>query len=374
MFPKIRWMLIKLFFGLIILTFSASCSATSTRTPVVTLDTQNTYPSLVLDNQNNPVGCLAWSPNGGLLASGCGGVQSTDHSVLLWRPDGTLLKILNGHTEPVNDLSWSPDGKTLASAASDGTIRFWGEQGNQGKVLEGQAGSVFAVDWSPDGQILASASIITTTNPTVQLWNPGGQIVNTLSTSFSGGKFYNLAWSPDGQYLLGGATDYKLWRADGKLVFWLKGCASCTPSWAMDWSPDSHYWAVGDESGNVEIYTNAGEKVAQVVDESSVNSLAWSPDGQLLAGARTIWLSKGEYLYNLLDQASFVYDDAWSPDGKILATGGSDQMVHLWSADGKPITSLKGHLDNVLVLAWSPDGKILASGSEDGTIRLWMIK
>ena len=57
--------LIWLLYGLFTLAFVAGCSASGTPTPAVTLDTQNAYPALVLDNQG-PVGCLVagWRPAG----------------------------------------------------------------------------------------------------------------------------------------------------------------------------------------------------------------------------------------------------------------------------------------------------------------------
>ncbi|HVO70273.1 MAG TPA: hypothetical protein VMT24_09515 [Aggregatilineaceae bacterium] len=172
------------------------------------------------------VGHIRWSPDGTLLASNCGqlGHSPTDNSVRLWRRDGTLAHVLTGLTQLVTSLDWSPDGKTLATGSADGTIRLWSNEGQPLGVLQGNAGTVFAVAWSPREDVLASGSIVGYTNPTVQLWDQAGQIIKSLSTSYSGGKFYNLAWSPDGQYLLGGATDYKLWRADGEQVFWLTSC------------------------------------------------------------------------------------------------------------------------------------------------------
>jgi WD40 repeat protein len=57
-----------------------------------------------------------------LLASG-----SADMTVRLWRvSDGTLLKVLYGHTYPVLSVAFSPEGTLLASGSSDGTIRLWG--------------------------------------------------------------------------------------------------------------------------------------------------------------------------------------------------------------------------------------------------------
>jgi WD40 repeat protein len=327
--------------------------------------------SITLSGHSGAVTRLSWSPDGRLLASASGDFQSTDYTVRVWHPDGTLAYTLTGHTGVVTALAWSPDGKTLASASLDKSIRLWSSDGTPDRVLQGDAGHVFAVAWSPDGDILASGAIVGVLDPTVQLWDRDGQIVKTLSTSFSGGKFYNLAWSPDGNYLVGGATDYKLWRADGELVFWRESHASSTPSWGLAWSPDSQLWAVGDESGYIQIYTNSGEEVALLSDQTGINSLAWSPDGKILAGPKSFWNSDGTRLYGLRLQPEYVMSLAWSPDGRLLASGGSDTLVQLRTPDGQHAAFLEGHTGMVNAVAWSPAGNILASAGEDGTIRLW---
>ena len=271
-------------------------------------------------------------------------------------------------------LAWSPDGRTLASTSLDETVRLWRSDGTLINTLQPHAGRTFAAAWSPDGKILATAAIISTLNPTVQLWNVQGQVVKTLSTSFSGGKFYNLAWTPDGQYLAGGATDYKIWRVDGTQVFWLESSEHATPAWAMAWSPDGQAWAVGDENGTVRIFRPDGTPLAEIQDQSSVNSLAWSLDGRKIAGAKTLWSADGKVINPLNDQSPYVNSAAWSPDGAMLATGGSDGQIHLWSADGRRLGLLPGHAKDIRVVAWSPDGKTLASASNDQTIRLWTLK
>jgi WD40 repeat protein len=71
---------------------------------------------------------------------------------------------------------------------------------------------------------------------------------------------------------------------------------------------------------------------------------------------------------------------AFSPDGKLLATGGCDHVIHLWGSDnGKRVRTLTGHPGNVSCVAFSPDGKTLASGSyaarrSDFSLMLWNVK
>jgi WD40 repeat protein len=360
---------------------SATKAATTTpilsRTPEYTAPARGTKPvlaaSLVLTGHTDAVTLLAWSPDGAWLATGAGGLRSNDFGIRLWRPDGSLARVLTGHTRVVLALAWSPDGRVLATGSGDGTIRLWQPDGASTKTRQGHAGQVFGLAWSPDGKILASGSIVTVLNPTVQWWNDAGQIVKTLATSFSGGKFYNLSWSPDGRYLVGGATDYKEWDANGQQVGEVAACARCTPSWAMAWSLDSQRWAIGNESGDVQIYSSHGDAIANVADRYSVTQLAWSPDSKILAGAKTLWRADGSVLADLIGQPQYVNAAAWSPDGQLLATGGRDGSVHLWAPDGTPLSLLSGHTGPIEALAWAPAGRLLASASDDKTIRLWVL-
>jgi WD40 repeat protein len=115
-----------------------------------------------------------------------------------------------------------------------------------------------------------------------------------------------------------------------------------------------------------------------VAHRSMVHSLAFSPDGSLLAsgGHREvkIWRRpKDAQKFRLMAVArKEVLAVAASSNGKWLATGGDDGRIKIWNvANGKLAKNLNGHKGAIHSLKFSGDNTLLASAAADKTLRVW---
>ncbi|MBK9709786.1 MAG: PD40 domain-containing protein [Kouleothrix sp.] len=111
----------------------------------------------------------------------------------------------------------------------------------------------------------------------------------------------------------------------------------------------------------------------------SVFTLAWSPDGKLLASgaiddpAIRLWnAGDGTLVRRLAGHRDWIRAVAFSPDGKLLASGSFDKTVRVWDvASGSPVWTFTGHTDFISTVIFSRDGQTLISSSSDGSVRAW---
>lgn len=358
---------------------------------------------------------LELSPDGKYFATG-----HSDGNAQLWDINAEAQQtvprqVFKGHRHPISTLAFSPDGKMLLTTSESGNIRAWDtETGKHRFTIRGHIGSMLHLTFSETDKVLTSInspnSIWLWAHFQYRQWDvTTGKPLSTHFLELTGAEKI----SPDGKTVL---VDH----LDGTLDLWdihtkrtrstLKGNMKDELNVQFVLSLDGKVLAGVGKDRVIRVWKSKRSTWRQffsrlhwgrsffganpqftfkVPKKDGFGALALSPDGKILAHARTLPMTvnttvylysteTGETLRTLKAFTDRITNLAFSPDGKTIA-GGNREAIHLW--DTSTGTQLRVcTLESLAVsvtLVFSPDSRILISAVggivlefPDGTVRL----
>jgi polar amino acid transport system permease protein len=313
----------------------------------------------------SPFNDLALSPDSSLIAA-----AAQDGTAHVWEvpPDFTTrlpadfdvaeqtawtVHKLAGHRRPVLAVAFTDGGSALVSVSSDGELRRWdlaavldgGDPGAANTLLTLPGGPLAGADLDAAGSMLAvvgedgAVHVVDVTS---------GQTLQSMDAGSSG---HAVALSDDGSLVASvQGTGLQIWDVQsGGLVRDIEG-----------------YW----DDPEVQQTWNGHDE--------PVTSLAFSPDGQLVASGSAdttvlFWdIESGEIQTTSEGHWATVTTMVFSQDGDFLLSGGKDNKVrNIRAQGGKSTGSYEGHLSAVSSTAYGPLEDAILSTGDDGTMRVW---
>jgi WD40 repeat protein len=288
---------------------------------------------LLLKETKTAINCLAFSPDGGLLAAG------TEHGVVqLWDAvKGTLAAKLSGCYFGVRGVFFIAGG--VALLAVDNLVRSWPLplRDNRGRIWAKIGSGIEMAALSPDGVRLC---------------------VYRRNTARSTVSCYTM---PD-------CTS--AWMCYG---------TSAGDATAMAFSPDGSTLLIGDYCGQVVFRNAATGKAKQKLscDILESKAVALSPDGRTLAwagaGHLRMWRLNPltELVHHYLGRTHFL-SLVFHPSGRFLASANGDGKIDFWDAQtGQHQQAYDWKVGKLNDVVFDATGDRAACCSKTGEIVIW---
>jgi WD40 repeat protein len=264
------------------------------------------------------------------------GIGWTDGSIDLWDVQtGKRVHQLKAHQLPIVSLAFAPNGKMLASGALDGRALWWDVA--TGKMLRVIAGRPLAED--------------------------GPELPPGAVTGFDASL---IAMAPDGRTLAVASQDI------GGYAIGLYETATFQLRRKLRLKPEA--------APNAQLALLVGGNAVNPFMSAGLpgpSALRFTPDGKGLLWTsgmttRLVDVAKGKEIRRFGGQDDTVNGIAMSPDGKLLAGASGDGTVQFWDvASGTVLGALTGHRGPVSSVAFTPDGQAVLTGGADTTALLW---
>ncbi len=197
-----------------------------------------------------------------------------------------------------------------------------------------------------------------------------------------GGSVQAVAYSPINSSLIasaGGSHTVKLWDLEEEVVTTLGSHRETVNSIAF--SPDGQRLVSASDDYTFKLWDVPGKRHLSTLShktngvQSQIKAVSFSPDGQKIVTAG--WHVKIWDIHTLREimtirHAEWVFAVAFSTDGKFLATGDASGQIKVRNLQSQQdVVQFQGDPDFMTAVKFSPDDQTLASAGYNGGVKLW---
>ena len=148
---------------------------------------------------------------------------------------------------------------------------------------------------------------------------------------------------------------------------------------SVAWSPDGKMLASAGDDAQLYLWDINGNVHLKQQFPAAVHSLAWSPDGQRLvfaAANQVIFMNATNGTVLARSTRRHVGDVttvAWTGHNRMqVVSGGVDNRAIVWDTTTyRALQTFTRHTSAIEVASWAPDGQTIATSSHGGVIRVW---
>ncbi|KAF7984956.1 hypothetical protein HWV62_9893 [Athelia sp. TMB] len=297
---------------------------------------------------------LAFSPDGSRIVSG-----SNDRTIRVWdaRMGKPVAGPFKGHTESVTSVMFLPDGERIVSGSRDKTICIWDAQTGKLVVgpLEGHTHTVTSVAVCCNSVYIVSGS----DDKTIRVWDMRtGELIKGPFQEHTDGVT-SVAFSPDGERIVSGSDDRTI-RVRSTFTWEViagpfEGHSG--PIQSVMFLPDGEHIVSASRDGTIRVWyvqpeiSSAGLFPGHSVDQDPIISVAFSPQGDLIASA-----SKTKICIWDVQKGTLATDPIWIWDPQ----AGTPEDL--------PMTGDSSFMDSI---TFSPNGERIMISSWAGASRTW---
>jgi WD40 repeat protein len=305
---------------------------------------------------------LAYSPDGRLLATAGG------RTVKLWDTASGLLVATLPHDRIVRTIEFSSDGKLLLVVSDQNAAHIWDVATGAPAQTLTMGATITSAAFGPGGALVATAS----SDGTAKIWDTRSGVATEPLLGHTG-RIYSIAFSPNGDRVVTGSIDgtARVWSTTAGLIDVVRYFTS--PVLDVAFAPGGQSMVGIDRSGTAVTFGSGQLGVPLLGQGGTGRAAVFAPDATSVATVSgstvRIWEPYAEpRLQGIHKSAQAAAAITFDPTGKLLASGGTDGVVFVQQAAGRPLRTLAIG-SPVVALGWGTNNALLI-GTKDGTLHL----